>query len=90
MLKIILLVSTQSNYIKVDINELDIDNIDNVGNSRINNRIANLLSSTKVKKNSRIDFLTFEAQKSLFINKKFLLRLQFLDILIQNTTFISK
>lgn len=75
MLKIILLVSIQPSRIRVDINELDIDNIDNIGNGRINNRITNLLSSTKVKKSSRIDFLTFKAKKPLSTNKNFLLRL---------------
>ena len=44
-------------YIKIYKNKLYINNINGISNSKINNKILNLLKSTKVKKNFSIGFL---------------------------------
>ena len=57
----ILLTLTRLSYIKVNKNETNIDGNISICYDKINNRIINLSSSTKVIKNIRISFFTFEA-----------------------------
>ncbi len=52
------LTSTQPGHIKVNKYELNTNSNSDVSGNKINNRIANLLNSTKMKKNFEMGFFT--------------------------------
>lgn len=67
---IALLASARPGCIRVTKNETDIKGDDNIGSTKIDNRIANLSNSKKLKKNYKMNFLIFETSLAFTQLKK--------------------